>query len=152
MLKCRTWKGPVWLKELLTAKVDLHCHCSDFSLPTWTILYAVRALFTSALHSRHHPDRIRSLPLCLLEGISSPRFLLTSPSQVHQHEKSHSSPEDFVVQCSQCICMAAQFFALQESLSHAQTAGSNSDPRDTIQSLLCLAFWFLIDTFTARRR
>lgn len=38
------------------------------------------------------------------------------------------------------VCLAAQFFALQESLSHAQTAGSNSDPCDTIQSLLCLAF------------
>jgi len=78
--------------------------------------------------------------LRLLEGISCPHFLLTSPLQVHQHEKSHSSPKDFVVQCSQCICMAAQFFALRESLSHAQTAGSNSDPHDTIQSLLCLAF------------
>lgn len=50
------------------------------------------------------------------------------------------------------VCLAAQFFAPQESLSHAQTAGSNSDPCDTIQSLLCLAFWFLIDTLTARQR
>jgi len=32
----------LWLKELLTAKVDLHCHCSDFSLPTSTILYAIQ--------------------------------------------------------------------------------------------------------------
>lgn len=123
-------------------KTDLSCHCGDFSLPTSTTWFTVQtqAVFTSTLHSRHHPDRMRSLSLRLLESISSPRFLLTSPLQVHQHEKSHSSPEDFVVQCSQCICMAAQFFTVRESLSHAQTAGSNSDPRDTIQSLLCLAF------------
>lgn len=129
------------LNELLTAKVDLHCHCSNCSLPTSTILYAIwmQAAFTSALHSRYQPDRIRSLSPCLLEGISSPHFLLTSPSQVHQHKKATQAPRTLWSNVVS-VCLAAQFFALQESLSHAQAAGSNSDPCDTIQSLLCLAF------------
>lgn len=103
MPKCSTCKSSVGFNELLSAKVDLHCHCSNCSIPMSTILHAIwmQAAFISALHSRYQPDRTRSLSPCLLEGISSPHFLLTSPLQVHQHEKSHSSPKDFVVQCTQ---------------------------------------------------
>lgn len=83
------------LNELLTAKIDLHCHCSNCSFSISTILYAIwmQAALTSALHSRYQPDRIRSLSPCLLEGISSPYFLLTSPLQVHQHEKKPLKPQ-----------------------------------------------------------
>lgn len=155
--KVKTCPSFEWVRAegALTTQTDLHG--SHFSLPTSATLYAVQtqAAITATVHCRHRPDSTSSLPVRLLEGISSPHIpgsLLTSPSQVRQHEKSPLSPEDFVVQRSQCVCMAAPFFALRESLSHAQTAGSPSDLRDTTQSLLCLAFWFLIDTFTARRR
>lgn len=92
--KCWTWKGSVRLKEFLTAKVDLHCHRSDFSLPTSAILYAIhtQAVFTSTLHSRHHWDRTSCLPLCLLESISSPPSCSHLPRRCINMKKATQAP------------------------------------------------------------
>lgn len=92
MPKCWTWKSSVWLKELLTAKVDLYCHCSDSSLPISIILYTIQtqALFTSTLHFRHHPDRMRSL--FLQEGISSPPFFSHLPRRCINMKKATQAP------------------------------------------------------------
>lgn len=102
-------------------------------------------------HCRQHPARTRSLPGRLLEAISSPPTPSSHlPCRCVNMKKATQAPRTLWSNAFVVGAFVWQYHSLH-CLSHAQTAGSNSDPHDTIQSLLCLAFWFLIDTFTARR-